>query len=183
MRLIVCPLAELDRALIANPSHALSLISPDAQTPDIKTPHRLVLRFNDISAPREGLTPPNPADIEAIIAFARSWHGAAPLLTHCWAGISRSTAAAYIIACLHHPLGTEQDLAQHLRQIAPEATPNSLMIALADDILQRGGRMTQAIAEIGRGREAGCGVLFELENKMEKEGSATFLKKSSKKLF
>ena len=119
MKLIVCPLAELDTALTANPSHALSLISPDAEAPDIKTAHRLVLRFNDISAPQDGLTPPSPADIETLIAFARSWHGPAPLLAHCWAGISRSTAAAYIIACLHHPPGTEQDLAQHLRQLRP----------------------------------------------------------------
>ncbi len=54
MKLIICPLAELATALTANPSHALSLISPDAQTPDIKSAHRLVLRFNDISAPRKG---------------------------------------------------------------------------------------------------------------------------------
>ena len=162
MRLIICPLAELETALSANPSHVLSLISPDAPAPNIKSPDRLVLRFNDIVAPQDGLTHASPADIETLIAFARSWHGPAPLLAHCWAGISRSTAAAYIIACLHHPPGTEQDLAQLLRRLAPEATPNRLMIALADEILQRNGRMIRAIAEIGRGREAGCGVLFTL---------------------
>jgi predicted protein tyrosine phosphatase len=165
MKLIICPLAELETALAATPSHALSLISPDMETPNIRTAHRLILRFHDISVPQEGLTPPSPADIENLIAFARSWHGPAPLLAHCWAGISRSTASAYIIACLHHPPGTERDLALRLRLAAPEATPNRLMIALADDILQRGGRMSQAIAEIGRGREAGCGALFTLDLK------------------
>lgn len=162
MKLIICPLAELDTALSANPSHVLSLLSPDAQSPDIATATRLLLRFNDIVAPRDGLTPPSPADIETLIDFARTWTGPAPLLAHCWAGISRSTAAAYIIACLHHAPGTERDLAQLLRRAAPEATPNRLMIALADDILRRDGQMIQAIAEIGRGREAGCGTLFTL---------------------
>jgi predicted protein tyrosine phosphatase len=163
VRLIVCPLAELDTALTANPSHVLSLISPDAEAPDAKAANRLVLRFNDISGPHEGLTAPSPADIETLIAFARAWTGPAPLLAHCWAGISRSTAAAYIIACLHHAPGTERELARLLRYAAPEATPNRLMIALADEILQRNGQMTQAIAEIGRGHEAGCGTPFTLE--------------------
>jgi predicted protein tyrosine phosphatase len=163
LKLIICPLAQLDTALKANPSHVLSLISPDADAPDITSPHCLVLRFNDISGPRDGLIAASAADIESLIAFARSWDGTAPLLAHCWAGISRSTAASYIIACLHHAPGSEQDLAQQLRRIAPQATPNPLMIALADEILRRDGRMVQAIAEIGRGCEAGCGELFTLE--------------------
>jgi predicted protein tyrosine phosphatase len=163
MKLIICPLAELNTALAADPSHVLSVISPDAQAPDIKAANRLVLRFHDIFEPQEGLIHASLADIETLIAFARSWHGPSPLLTHCWAGISRSTASAFIIACLHHPPGTERELAQLLRRAAPEATPNRLMIALADEILQRDGRMIEAIAEIGRGREAGCGVLFVLE--------------------
>jgi predicted protein tyrosine phosphatase len=165
MKLIICPLAQLDAGLASNPSHVLSLISPDADAPDINAAHRLVLRFNDISGPRDGLTAASLGDIESLIAFARSWHGPAPLLVHCWAGISRSTAASYIIACLHHAPGSEQSLAQQLRSIAPQATPNPLMIALADKLLQRGGQMSQAIAEIGRGCETACGELFALEVK------------------
>ena len=165
MKLIICPLAQLDAGMASNPSHVLSLISPEADPPALKSAHHLVLRFNDISGPRSGLTAASPADIESLIAFARSWRGPAPLLAHCWAGISRSTATAYIIACLHHPPGSEQTLAQQLRHIAPQATPNPLMIALADKILQRGGRMSQAIAEIGRGCEAARGELFALEVK------------------
>ncbi|HVE23281.1 MAG TPA: hypothetical protein VNC39_15025 [Acidocella sp.] len=167
MNLIVCPLAELDIALTARPSHVLSLLSPDAQAPNIETTNRLLLRFNDIVTPQEGLAPPSPADIETLIDFARTWRGPAPLLTHCWAGISRSTAAAFIIACLHHAPGAERELARLLRRAAPEATPNKLMIALADGILRRDGHMIQAIAAIGRGREAGYGTLFTLAWKGE----------------
>jgi predicted protein tyrosine phosphatase len=165
LKLIVCPLAHLDDTLATKPSHVLSLISPDAEIPPCPgiTSQRLVLRFNDIIRPTEGLTEASRNDIEKLIAFARSWHGTAPLLAHCWAGISRSTAAAYIIACAHRADGKEQNLAYALRHASPQATPNPLMIALADDILGRSGRMVQAIASIGRGCEAGQGDIFTLD--------------------
>jgi predicted protein tyrosine phosphatase len=166
MKLIVCPLAQLDAALSLVPSHVLTLLAPDAEIPScpgIAPAGRLVLSFNDINGPTEGLTHASRADIENLIAFAQSWRGPAPFVAHCWAGISRSTAAAYIIACLHHSPGTEQDLAEQLRRMAPWATPNPWMVALADNILGRSGLMTQAIAAIGRGRETGQGDLFTLD--------------------
>jgi predicted protein tyrosine phosphatase len=162
LKLIVCPLAHLDAALASQPSHVLSLISPDATLPIIASSQHLVLRFNDIAAPTERLTEPNRNHIENLIAFAGTWHAPAPFLIHCWAGISRSPAAAYIIACAHSA-DTEQNLARALRRASPQATPNPLMIALADDILHRSGRMIQAIANIGRGREAGQGNTFTLD--------------------
>jgi len=166
LKLIVCPLAELDAALASCPSHVLSLLSPDAAIPPfpgIAASRRLAKHFNDINEPADGLTAARDEDIADIIAFARSWNGEAPFLAHCWAGISRSTAAAYIIACLYGAEGAEEDHAHALRAAAPEATPNPLMIALADDLLGRSGRMVRAIAEIGRGREAGRGNLFMLD--------------------
>jgi predicted protein tyrosine phosphatase len=166
MKLIVCPLAQLDAALALAPSHVLTLLAPDAETPPcpgIAPAQRLVLNFNDINGPTDGLTHASSKDIENLIAFAQSWRGPAPFVAHCWAGISRSTAAAYIISCLRHEPGTEQDLAEQLRRIAPWATPNPWMVALADKILGRSGHMTKAIAAIGRGREAGQGELFTLE--------------------
>jgi predicted protein tyrosine phosphatase len=164
MKLIVCPLAQLDTALALAPSHVLTLLGPGAEIPTCPgIAQRLVLNFNDINGPTDGLTHASPADIENLIAFAQDWHGPAPFVAHCWAGISRSTAAAYIIACARNAPGTEQDLAEQLRQLAPTATPNPWMVALADDLLGRSGRMSQAIAAIGRGREAGMGELFTLD--------------------
>ncbi len=163
MKLIVCPLADLDNALAAQPSHVLSLISPDAAPPVCPAANHLILRFNDINAPAKGLTTASSTDIETLIDFAKNWSGEASFLAHCWAGISRSTAAAYIIACQRSAPGTEAALAQQLRDTAPEATPNPLMIALADTLLNRNGRMSAAIAAIGRGREAGQGALFTLD--------------------
>ena len=84
-----------------------------------------------------------------------------PLLVHCWAGISRSSAAAYAIACGCNP-GFEREIAMELRRRAPEATPNRLMVVLADDLLVRNGVMVDAIASIGRGAEAFEGAPYQL---------------------
>ena len=81
---------------------------------------------------------------------------------HCYAGISRSTAGAYITALALNPALDEVWLAQTLRRNAPSATPNSRLVALGDDILGRKGRMVDAIKAIGRGEEAFEGTPFIL---------------------
>jgi predicted protein tyrosine phosphatase len=83
------------------------------------------------------------------------------MLIHCWAGISRSSAAAYVIACDRNP-GFERDIADELRRRAPSVTPNRLMVALADNLLDRDGRMTEAISRIGRGADAFEGEPYRL---------------------
>ena len=173
MKLIVAPLHEVaDLAARHRPSHLISLASPGhvdallAKAP----PHRLDLRFNDIVEPREGLTPPTEADVAALLAFAASWDGTRPLLIHCWAGVSRSTAAAYAIACALTEAGREQAWAGRLRVAAPTATPNPLIVALADRLLDRGGAMVRAAHAIGRGVETYWGAPFELDLTAEGDG-------------
>ena len=84
------------------------------------------------------------------------------MLIHCWAGISRSTAAAYTALCMLRPDSDEEALARELRAASPSATPNRLIVSLADDILGRDGRMVKAIAGIGRGADAFEGTPFIL---------------------
>jgi predicted protein tyrosine phosphatase len=49
-----------------------------------------------------------------------------------------------------------------LRQASQSATPNSLMVALADGLLKRQGRMIDAALSIGRGDGLFSGECFEL---------------------
>ena len=157
MKLVVCPASGLEAALHAHrPQAAISLISPDAVLPDLPfgESRRLVLRFNDITEPREGLVAPHADLIHRLLAFEADLPQEATLLLHCYAGISRSPAAAYILACARSGPGQEETLSQGLRALSPECTPNSLMVRLADDILQRGGEMVRAVEAIGRGAEA-----------------------------
>jgi predicted protein tyrosine phosphatase len=83
-------------------------------------------------------------------------------VVNCYAGISRSTASAYIIAAALAPSRDEAELANTLRRLSPSATPNPRLVALADRILGRDGRMISAIAAIGRGAEAFEGTPFAL---------------------
>lgn len=164
-KIIVCPMAQVNSiTLKSRPSHLISLSSPNSEPLSVETlPEckRLFLSFNDVTCPIKGLVPPSAAHIEQILGFFSAWQKDAPILIHCWAGISRSTAASYVGLCLIRP-DDEKFLARMLRQASPSATPNRLMVALADDILGRSGRMVDAVHAIGRGRNASCGNAFEL---------------------
>jgi hypothetical protein len=75
-----------------------------------------------------------------------------------------------MIACAHSD-GVERDIAGELRRRAPFATPNRLMVALADDMLQRSGRMVEAVERIGRGADAFQGLPYELPASFPLTGS------------
>jgi predicted protein tyrosine phosphatase len=166
MTLLVCPLSQVETArALHRPSHLVSLLAPaaDAAWPasDADGEH-LRLAFHDIAELREGFTAPDAALVARLLDFAAGWDPARPMLVHCWAGVSRSTAAAFVIACQRSPGRSERDIAQALRAAAPYATPNPLVVSLADAALGRAGRMSAAIAEIGRGADTFEGALFEL---------------------
>jgi predicted protein tyrosine phosphatase len=147
------------------PSHVLTLLSPDDAGQSlpitIAAERHLRLGFHDISEVRSGHIEPKREMIEAILAFGRGWADARPMLIHCWAGISRSSAAAFLMAC-ERSHGYEHDIARELRRQAPFATPNRLMVTLADDLLGREGRMVEAVDRIGRGADASEGTPYEL---------------------
>ena len=168
MKLIVGPLAEV--AFLCRehrPSHLVSWLSPLDLAPEIAAglapDERLHLASHDVCAPGGGLEPPTLAHVAELLAFAAGWTGARPLLVHCWAGVSRSTAAAYAIACCKRPDLAEADLARRLRRLAPTATPKPLIVELADDLLGRGGRMARAVERIGRGADTAFGTPFVFE--------------------
>jgi len=162
----VCPLSRLqDTVRMSRARHVLSVINANtavARPAGVAAEDHLFIGFNDIVAPQEGLTHPSLDHVEAIIGFARRWPREAPLVVHCFAGISRSTASAYIAACALQPDADEAGIARTLRTASPSATPNALMVAIADDVLGRQGRMRAAIEAIGRGREAFEGHPFRL---------------------
>ena len=84
------------------------------------------------------------------------------MVVHCWAGISRSTAAAFIAVSALNPQRDVAELARTVRALSPSATPNARLVALADDMLSRGGTMVDAVRAIGRGAFAAEGDPFFL---------------------
>ena len=163
----VCPLSRLhDTVTATRASHMVSLMGVGAEVErpaTIAAERYLFIGVSDIVEPREGYVLPEATHIEQLLTFVRAWGRESPLLFHCWAGISRSTAAAYIAACALAPEQDETAIAAALREVSPSATPNARFIALADDLLGRRGRMVDAIRAIGRGAEAMEGTPFMLQ--------------------
>ncbi|EIM26107.1 tyrosine phosphatase family protein [Microvirga lotononidis] len=163
----VCSLSRLHETVTATrASHVVSLLGASAtveRPAGIAAERHLFIGVSDIVEPQEGYILAGTEHIEQLLAFVRAWGRESPLLFHCWAGISRSTAAAYIAACALAPDRREDEIAQALRQASPSATPNARFVALADDLLGRRGRMVDAIRAIGRGAEAMEGSPFMLQ--------------------
>jgi predicted protein tyrosine phosphatase len=163
----VCPLSCLhDTVAATKASHVVTLINVGSKVErpaSIAAERHLFIGVSDILEPLEGHILPEAQHMEQLLAFVRAWGRESPLVFHCWAGISRSTAAAYISACALVPERDEHAIARALREASPSATPNARLVALADDILGRGGRMVDAIRAIGRGQDAMEGTPFMLQ--------------------
>lgn len=144
----------------------ISILGPETPHRDftgIERAQHLRLTFNDINAHTEGLISPQAADAVRLVKFIQNWDKAAPLLIHCWAGISRSTASAFTALCVLRPHGDEMELAQELRAVSPSATPNQMITYHVDQVLGREGRMLKAVESIGRGANAFEGKPFVLK--------------------
>jgi predicted protein tyrosine phosphatase len=101
--------------------------------------------------------------VARLINFVRGWDRTRPMVVHCYAGISRSTAGAYVSACALSPGRDELALARELRRRSHTASPNRRIVAIADRLLGRSGRMIAAIDAIGPGLPAYEADPFRLE--------------------
>lgn len=164
--LYVCPLSRLGATVATTgASHVVTLINvgtPVERPAGIAAERHLFLGVSDITEPLDGHVLPGEEHVTRLLAFVRRWERAQPLVVHCYAGISRSTAAAFIAACALNPQRRERDIAQALRAASPSATPNARLVATADALLGRDGRMVSAVAAIGRGADAFEGTPFML---------------------
>ncbi|WP_372424157.1 tyrosine phosphatase family protein [Salinarimonas chemoclinalis] len=162
----VCPLSRLDETVDATrASHLVTLVgvgTPPSRPAAIAADRHLTLFMSDIVEPMDGHVLPGVEHVAPFLDFVRAWDRAAPMVIHCWAGISRSTASAFVAACALAPERDEAAIARALRAASPMATPNRRIVAVADDLLGRRGRMVDAVAAIGRGADAWEGVPFGL---------------------
>jgi predicted protein tyrosine phosphatase len=154
----VCSLARLHKTVEdTGARHVVTLLKDVdlVQRPDAIAPgNHLILGMDDIIEPLDGYVAPADEHVTRLIAFVRGWDRTKPLIIHCYAGISRSTAGAFVAACALNPQRQELAIAQALRMASETATPNIRLVSLADRMLGRAGRMTAAIETIGRGTVA-----------------------------
>jgi predicted protein tyrosine phosphatase len=163
----VCPLSRIEETVALSSARRLVTLinagTPVTRPAVLAEADHLILSMNDIIEELPDMTPPGEVHVRALLDFARRWDRKAPIVIHCFAGISRSTAAAYSVAAALAPTRDEAELAITLRRLSPSATPNIRLVSIADRLLRRDGRMVAAIEAIGRGAEAFEGVPFALK--------------------
>jgi predicted protein tyrosine phosphatase len=151
----VCSLAALpDTVKATGASHILTVMAnvDQVQRPaSVLEANHLKVSMDDITEQMDGFVAPCDAHIERVLNFVRGWDRRAPLVVHCYAGISRSTASAFAAACALNPHRDEMSIARQIRQASPTAFPNRLIVTLADKALGREGRMLRALDEMGPG--------------------------------
>jgi len=163
----VCSLADLHATVKeTGASHVLTIMANVAQVvrPEtVRDDNHLRVQVDDITEAADGFVVPSDIHVAQIMDFVRDWDRAAPLVIHCYAGISRSTASAFTAACMLNPGRDEHEIAQRIRAASPIASPNRLIVSLADKALQRNGRMIRALENMGPGSLTVTGKPFRID--------------------
>ena len=163
----VCSLARLHETVEeTGASHIVTLLKDThlvLRPNGIAAERHLIVGVDDIAEPLDGYVCPAEQHVTDLVGFVRGWDRGAPLVVHCYAGISRSTAGAFISACALNPRRDEAEIAWSIRRASPTAMPNRRLVSLADHVLGRGGRMVAAIESIGIGIGGYEGRPFRLE--------------------
>jgi predicted protein tyrosine phosphatase len=163
----VCSLAALPETVKATgASHILTVMAKvdQVQRPEsVLEANHLKVQVDDITEHMDGFLAPNDSHIEQVLNFVRNWNRSAPLVVHCYAGISRSTASAFAAACMLNPHRDEVSIARQIRAASPIAAPNRLIVGLADKALGRDGRMLRALDQMGPGSMTAEGRPFRVD--------------------
>jgi predicted protein tyrosine phosphatase len=149
----VCGIEELGGYCKVGVSHVLSILDPVFPDPPafaaFSAHRRLALRFHDVIGERHGMVAPCIDDVDRLLAFGREMTAEPELtpylLVHCHAGISRSTAAMYLLLAQARPELPATEVLAAVRGIRPAAWPNMLLVEFGDELLGRQGELVEAL--------------------------------------
>lgn len=133
--------------------YLISIGDPEEGPPrnyDLFDGPKLRLEFDDVSKMSDGATLASPVDIENVIRFCHRIDG--PVLIHCYAGISRSAAVACILVAMKLGPGREDEALHEVHVVKPSVYPNKHILNLADQLLDRRGKLLQAAFALFGGR-------------------------------
>ena len=163
----VCSLAALPETVrLTKASHVLTVmanVEQVARPVSVLPANHLKVSMDDITEEMDGFVAPSETHIDQVLNFVRGWDRGAPLVVHCYAGISRSTASAFAAVCALNPHRDEIEIARQIRARSAIASPNRLIVSLADRALGREGRMLRALDEMGPGSMTVEGRPFQLD--------------------
>lgn len=150
-----------------SPTSVISILDQGEQPPEmtgIAPNQHLKLSLSMASAEMTAPACPQQEDerIRRLISFAGKVDWTHALLIHCRLGLSRSPGAAFIIQCALSPDRDEALFAEELRIYSERVEPSLMMVAKADEMLGRDGRMIDAIDNIGIGSQCMAGEIFQI---------------------
>ena len=94
----VCPLSKIPATVRETGARSLlTLINEGTRVPrprEIDASRHLFVSISDIVVAQDGHILPAEEHVAQVIDFVRGWDRREPLVIHCYAGVSRSTAAA-----------------------------------------------------------------------------------------
>ena len=162
----VCSLSRMHHVVeTTGAEHVVTLIRDTSRVTrprHIREENHLILSIDDIEDELEGMVAPAEDHVAELLDFVQRWQRRKPIVVHCFAGISRSTAAAFITACAVQPEQDEAAIARAIRMASATAQPNPRLVRFGDKLLGRQGRMVDAVRAIGRG-DFGGGFIEEAE--------------------
>lgn len=130
-------------------SNVISLLDPQYLPMELRVPLKshLQIPISDTIDQNESHAP-SPKHVEMLLK-----QGVPMLLNsvkrgNCYAGISRSTAAAFTLLCAVAGPGHEQTLIEWILSTRHIADPNGLLVKHADDALGRNGAMVKALSSM-----------------------------------
>ena len=131
----ICDLVTVRSLDLSQYSGVITIEEPNTDDPfRTNAVPQLVLQFHDIDMTMLDYIEPEPEHVQQALTFAREADG--PLLVHCRAGVSRSTAIALAIAADRLGAGNERQACEWLWETYPQAQPNRLVVFLADETLK-----------------------------------------------
>ena len=141
----VCSATELEQFKSIQLTHLITIANPGntAATPPWFTGEHLQLHFGDVISEQDArdcsTRPAGVADARQGIVFFRVARqlGDARLLITCDYGASRSPALAYVLRSDQLGVGYESEALRDVLAVRPEAVPNSLVVSLGDQLLER----------------------------------------------
>ena len=131
-------------------SCAISITDPGVRAPSgfRAVEKKLRLQFIDVRDEGGMGSPPELLHVKQIVQFTEHIARAnGKTLIHCHAGISRSTAAGFIVLAKILGPGNELEALDHILALRSIAYPNQPMIRMADALLERDGAMHAALVE------------------------------------
>ena len=171
--IVVCSLKDLDTVCESiEPSHVISVIDPGyaPETPKGVEKH-LKLGFDDITEININNNifrlntndipqlPPNNEHANSIIEFSKTWNEKKPIVIHCWCGVSRSMATATYLMCKKDYSNIDRNI-RYIRQIAPHANPNKLLINLFEKYLELDNQISEAYEKYTHTKAYDCSTNF-----------------------